>query len=183
MTSGCCMAALRSALCRRGELNLSRAAALLVFLVCTAVPAYATEAPRVAFFGFSLINTSLEPTKPEEEARIKMIAELFTQKLDASGKFKIVPISAAGQKALGSAAIENCNGCERGAAIASGADWAAWGTVQKVSNLILNINLYMEDAPSGKMEFVKSVDIRGNTDDSWQHGINYILKNYLLNQP
>ena len=183
MTSGCCMAALRSALCRRRELNLPRAAALLVFLVCTAVPAYAAEAPRVAFFGFSLINTSLEPTKPEEVARIKMIDELFRQKLDASGKFKIMPISAESKKNLGGAAIENCNGCERDAAIASNADWAAWGTVQKVSNLILNINLYMEDARSGKMEFVKSVDIRGNTDDSWQHGINYMLKNYLLNQP
>jgi hypothetical protein len=56
-------------------------------------------------------------------------------------------------------------------------------SVQKVSNVILNINLYTEDARSGKMEFVKSVDIRGNTDDSRQHGVNYILKNYLLNQP
>lgn len=137
----------------------------------------------MAFFGFSLINTSLEPTKPEETARLKMIGELFTQKLDASGKFKIVPVSAEGEKALGSAAIENCNGCEKEAAIASGADWAAWGMVQKVSNLILNINLYMEDARSGKMEFVKSVDIRGNTDESWQHGINYIVKNYLLAPP
>lgn len=31
-----------------------------------------------------------------------------------------------------------------------GADWAAWGTVQKVSNLILNINLYMGDERAGK---------------------------------
>ena len=27
-----------------------------------------------------------------------------------------------------------------------GANWAAWGTVRKVSNLILNINVYIEDA-------------------------------------
>jgi hypothetical protein len=40
-----------------------------------------------------------------------------------------------------------------------GANWAAWGTVQKVSNLILNINVYMEDAESGKMKFARSVDI------------------------
>jgi len=162
---------------------LVRAAVLLALLLLGALPADAAQPPRVAFFGFSLINTSLEPTKPEEEARIKMIDELFRQKLDASGKFRIVPISAEAQKKLGQAAIENCNGCERDAAIASAADWAAWGTVQKVSNLILNINIYMEDARSGNMEFVKSVDIRGNTDDSWQHGLNYILKNYLLNQP
>jgi hypothetical protein len=155
----------------------------LLALLLGATTVRAAEVPRVAFFGFSLINTSLEPTRPEEEARLRMIGKLFTGKLVASGKFKIVPVSAEGQKALGGAAIENCNGCEREAAIASGADWAAWGTVQKVSNLILNINLYMEDARSGKMEFARSVDIRGNTDESWQHGINYIVKNYLLNQP
>jgi hypothetical protein len=45
--------------------------------------------------------------------------------------------------------IANCNGCERNYAQRVGADWAAWGTVQKVSNLILNINLYVEDAALG----------------------------------
>ena len=65
----------------------------------------------------------------------------------------------------------------------AGADWAAWGTVQKVSNLILNINLYMEDARAGKMEFVKSVDIRGNTDESWRHGLDYMIRHYLLAEP
>jgi len=55
--------------------------------------------------------------------------------------------------------------------------------VQKVSNLILNVNLYMEDAASGKMEFVKSVDIRGNTDESWRHGLDYMLRHYLLGEP
>jgi Protein of unknown function (DUF2380) len=40
--------------------------------------------------------------------------------------------------------IPNCNGCERDLAEKIGAEWAAWGIVQKVSNLILNINLYME---------------------------------------
>ena len=65
----------------------------------------------------------------------------------------------------------------------SGANWAAWGTVQKVSNLILNINVYMEDAESGKMKFARSVDIRGNTDESWRRGLDYLLRNYLLREP
>ena len=55
--------------------------------------------------------------------------------------------------------------------------------MQKVSNLILNINVYVEDAEAGKMEFVKSVDIRGNTDDSWRHGLNYLLRHYLFREP
>jgi hypothetical protein len=79
--------------------------------------------------------------------------------------------------------ISGCNGCERDYAKSIGADWAAWGTVQKVSNLILNINVYMEDAASGKLEFVKSVDIRGNTDESWGHGLDYMLRHYLFKEP
>ena len=55
-----------------------------------------------------------------------------------------------------------------------------WG--QKVSNLILNINVYMEDAESGKMKFARSVDI-GNTDESWRRGLDYLLRNYLLREP
>ena len=52
--------------------------------------------------------------------------------------------------------------------------------MQKVSNLILNINVYMEDAESGKMKFARSIDIRGNTDESWSRAASYLLRNRLL---
>jgi hypothetical protein len=42
--------------------------------------------------------------------------------------------------------------------------------VQKVSNLILNLNLRVEEVASGKTLFQRSVDIRGNTDLSWRRG-------------
>jgi hypothetical protein len=140
--------------------------------------------PRVAFFGLQLINTSLEPTTPIEDGRVKMLDDLFREKLDHSGRFKIVPIPPdAQQRIAGGAEISGCNGCERDYAKSIGANWAAWGTVQKVSNLILNINLYMENAASGKLEFVKSVDIRGNNDESWRHGLDYMLRHYLFEEP
>jgi hypothetical protein len=110
-----------------------------------------------------------------------MLDHLFREKLDASGRFKIVPIPPDMQKEIAEGpAIRNCNGCQRDLAKKIGADWAAWGTVQKVSNLILNINVYMQDAETGKLSFIKSVDIRGNTDESWRHGLDYLLRNYLL---
>ena len=140
--------------------------------------------PRVAFFGFQLINTSLEPTTPMEDGRVKMLDDLFREKLDHSGRFKIVPIPPDAQQRIAAGAeISGCNGCERDYAKSIGANWAAWGTVQKVSNLILNINLYMEDAASGKLEFAKSVDIRGNTDEFWRHGLDYMLRHYLVDEP
>jgi hypothetical protein len=102
----------------------------------------ATDVPRVAFLGFQLINTSIEPTTPVEDHRILMLNDLFLQELAASGRFKVVTIPAdLSQEIATNADIANCNGCERNYAQRVGADWAAWGTVQKVSNLILNIRL------------------------------------------
>ena len=142
------------------------------------------EVPNVAFFGFQLINTSMEATSPAEDQRITMLDEPFKERLANSGRFKIVPIPRELQKRIAAGPeISGCNGCERDYAGSAGADWAAWGTVQKVSNLILNINVYMEDARTGKLEFVKSVDIRGNTDESWRHGLDYMLRHYLFEEP
>jgi Protein of unknown function (DUF2380) len=139
---------------------------------------------RVAFFGFHLINTSLDSNTAAEDRRIHQLDELFRQKVDASDRFKIVAIPRDMQKEVAAGpAISNCNKCGHDFAKRMGADWAAWGTVQKVSNLILNINVYMDDVQNGKPYFAKSVDIRGNTDESWRRGLDYILRHYLLNEP
>jgi hypothetical protein len=145
------------------------------------VPSVAeVEIPQVAFLGFQLINTSPVPTTTAEDQRIRMLDDLFQQKLEASGRFKIVPIPPAlRQEIIAGQEISNCNGCQRDWARKVGADWAAWGTVQKVSN----INVYMEDARAGKLQFVKSVDIRGNSDETWRRGLDYLLRHYLFGEP
>jgi hypothetical protein len=48
--------------------------------------------PRVAFFGFQLINTSLQSTTAEEEARVRMLDDAFRKKAGCFRCFKIVPI-------------------------------------------------------------------------------------------
>jgi hypothetical protein len=160
-------------------------AAIIVAAVAAASAAADTAAsPCVAFFGFHLINTSLEPTTPTENERVRMLGDLFREKVAASGRFNLVAIPPdLREKIEAGPEIGSCNGCEHDFAQTLGADLAAWGTVQKVSNLILNINVYMADAPTGKMEFVRSVDIRGNTDESWRHGLDYMLRHYLFGEP
>jgi Protein of unknown function (DUF2380) len=112
------------------------------------------DVPRVAFFGFEFINTSLEPTAQAEVERIRLLDDVLRQKLTSSERFEVVDFPPDTAKEIASVpAISNCNGCQREFAQRAGASWAAWGTVQKVSNLILNINVYMENAASGKMEF------------------------------
>ena len=139
---------------------------------------------RIAFFGFQLINTSVESNTAAEDRRILQLDELFRQKLDASDRFEILAIPPDVQKEVAAGpAVSDCNGCGRDFAKRIDADQVAWGTVQKVSNLILNINVYIEDVRTGKPYFTKSVDIRGNTDESWRRGLDYMLRHYLLSEP
>ena len=58
--------------------NQARLAALLIGALAGGTEAAdAGEHPPIAFFGFRLINTSLEPTKPVEEARLQMLDVLL----------------------------------------------------------------------------------------------------------
>jgi len=50
-----------------------------------------------------------------------------------------------------------------------------------VSNLILNINIQIEDAATGAVLLNKSVDLRGNTDESWRRGIAALVRSMVEN--
>jgi hypothetical protein len=54
--------------------------------------------------------------------------------------------------------------------------------VQKVSNLILNINAYGHDVRTGKIVAGGSADIRGNNDEMWIRGIEALWRNTLKKQ-
>ena len=53
--------------------------------------------------------------------------------------------------------------------------------VQKVSNLILNINVEVR-SEAGATRYRGSVDIRGNTDESWLRGVRRLAENLDLSQ-
>jgi hypothetical protein len=113
-----------------------------------------------------------------------LVESVFKTKLEASGRYTFVsiPAEAAGKIAAGPE-VGACGGCELGYGKQLGADTVAWIVIQKVSDLILNINVYMADVGTGKLAFVHSVDIRGDTDESWTRGVTYLVKNYLLPAP
>ena len=48
--------------------------------------AQGAEPPKVVFAGFTLINTSLEPTSAAEKARLAMIDAELRDELDTSGR-------------------------------------------------------------------------------------------------
>lgn len=73
-------------------------------------------------------------------------------------------------------ALHDCNGCDVDIGRALNTDRVLTAWVQKVSNLILNINIQIRDVQTGLVVLNKSVDIRGNTDQSWSRGIEYMVR-------
>ena len=146
-------------------------------------PTHATAPPTLAFLGthFQNDNADLEPTTTSEEVRLTRTGAEFTQLLADSGRFKIVPTTEAIEKQIAAGqTVGACGGCEADYGRALGADLVAWIRVQKVSNLILNMNVYIADVRAGRMLLTKSVDLRGNTDDSWSRSLRYLVKNSVL---
>ena len=147
-------------------------------------PVVAQPAVQAAVFDFELIDTSLEGEmsgqRADEQQRLKMISEQLRRQLSESGRFVVVDETSAAEAIAEAGYLHGCNGCEADIARALGAELAITGTVQKVSNLILNINIYLRDARSGKSLGGMSADIRGNTDKSWSRGVSYLVRNRLL---
>jgi hypothetical protein len=108
-----------------------------------------------------------------QAARIGMISDAVRAQLDASLRYRVADNARAAELIAKLGAEQDlftCDSCARQVGRALGAEQAAVCWVQKVSNLILNLNLRVEDVASGRTLFQRSVDIRGNTDLSWRRG-------------
>lgn len=157
-------------------MKLSLAAAIAALLLPFA---HAEAAPaKIMVFDFYLDNTSLEPTSAAETARIKTISGELRAALQKSREYDVTP-----GREIQSASVQDIGKCsddERTAAQKAGVELLACPWVQKVSNLILNLNIVIENAKTGRPVRGGSVDIRGNTDDSWDRGLRYLLEEHVF---
>jgi Protein of unknown function (DUF2380) len=142
-----------------------------------------TVAQSVAVFDFELIDTSLEGAirgvRPDEQERLARLSDQLRQRLRDSGRLSLVDITPIAREAQASN-LQACGGCDIQLARRMGAELAITGTVQKVSNLILNMNIYVRDASSGTTIAAMSADMRGNTDESWSRTLDWLVRNRLL---
>ncbi len=148
--------------------RIAAAGAALALILAT--PAMAEN---LALFPFTITNTSPAPSTPEELDRLKMLDAQLRQALQS--RYALVDMTSANGRLARVDSIRGCNGCELEIAQSLGATQAAYGWVQKVSNLILNVNLVIEDAKTGQILHAESVDMRGNTNESWTRGLRYLL--------
>lgn len=159
-----------------------------VFVVLVwALPAQALEPFRdhakLAFLGLAFIDTSIEGdyngARADQTARLAMLQSEVTQRFAQEG-FILLDLAPIREKLDRIKNPADCYGCELRMAQQLGADYVLVGEVQKVSNLILSMNLVMRDIATGRMIRGLSVDVRSNTDQSWQRGMRYILNKHFF---
>jgi hypothetical protein len=157
--------------------------AVVALMLAGLAPTRADETPKLAIFDFEMIDTSLQGEvygpRNDEQDRLKRVGDQLRQQLGESGKFQVLdiaPINAAAHQSN----LQACGACDVKLAHELGADLEITGTVQKVSNVILNINIYLRDVHTGRIVTAMSADMRGNTDESWTRATSYLIRNRLL---
>jgi hypothetical protein len=155
---------------------------MLALALGCGLPARAGER-TVAVFDFELIDTSLQGAtfgpSTEEQERLAWVGGELRKRLTQTGQFKVVDVAPLASKAH-AANLQSCGGCDAELARELGAKLVITGWVQKVSNLILNMNIAVRDVDTGMLVAGMSVDMRGNTQESWLRALNYLVVNRLL---
>ena len=163
---------------------MMRSLAVLALLSLTSLaPVSAAEPPRLAVFDLEMIDTSLQdPTRglrADDRDRLQRTSDQLRNELGGSGKFQVVDISSINAAAHQSN-LQACGGCDVKLAQQLDADLEITGVVQKISNLILNIRLYLREVRTGRLLAAVNADMRGDTDESWSRTVRYLVHERLL---
>jgi hypothetical protein len=153
---------------------------LVIGLLCLLGPAAAAAAPlKVAVFDLELYDTSLEGElrgrDPAETARLAQMTALLREAIAAQDGLTAVDVAPLRDRLATMPALYSCSGCEAKLAGELGAERSLSGFVYKVSTLILYITVAVRDTGTGRLIQEGSVSIRGNTDESWRHGLQSLL--------
>lgn len=159
-------------------------ALLLVFLA----PALAAAAEygdplkpgaRVAFLGMGFVDLSTEGAydgvRADQSARLHLTEEAVRTRFRDEG-FELLSIAPVAGDLAAVVNPADCARCDLRFGERLKADYVVVGEVQKVSNLVLSMNLVLREVPSGTMLRGISVDFRSNTDASWLRAMRYILR-------
>jgi hypothetical protein len=147
------------------------------------IAARAQALEPVAVIGFELVDEQPDPARmPAMQRRLAAIQSQLEQGLVERGLYRVVDTAPAKpliDAARGSnAKVFECNGCLAPIGERLGTRLVLVGWVQRVSELILNINVAVRFAATGADVLTKSVDLRGNNDESFARGMNFMLRDW-----
>ena len=141
----------------------------------------AVPARSLVVLEFELVDDQNNPlTKAAQVIRLANATAQLRRELEERGLYRIVDgePSRSLQERLRAQQefIYRCDDCAAQVGSLLGVDLVMTPWVQKVSELILNLNVQIYNVKSGQVAFSKSVDMRGNDDVSWTRAVRYLVR-------
>ena len=162
------------------------ASVLLLACMATASPAHAAEGgaggPRtLAVLDVELLDEQGNPAaKPAQAVRLRDATALLRRELAERDLYSVSDALPARelveQLRAAHEFLYRCDDCAVQVGERLGVDLVMTPWVQKVSELILNFNVQLVEVKTGRAIFTKSVDMRGNQDESWTRAVRYLVR-------
>ena len=175
---------------RRRNSRLRYVALALALLIGSHASAVSAQhAKRLLILPFDMVDSSLQGDMNHgpleaDVARLQRTEAVVHRALDEQPDFNVIRDAPVADRIRDAQRtyryLYACNGCETDLGKAADADLVMTGWVQKVSNLIININAALYDVETGATVGGASVDMRGNTDTAWRDAALYLVQHSLL---
>lgn len=152
-------------------------------LALLGAPWFAAAAPLRSLAVIPLDFVEDHPRPDPGGVQARRLADAHAQlqhELAEAGLYRIVDFAPAaaqlGELRRQQELIHRCADCAQQLGRRLGAELAMTAWVQKVSELILNLNVEVIDVASGRPILAKSVDLRGNTDETWRRAVAFLVR-------
>lgn len=164
----------------------ARLALVMAVMAAACGPAWASQ--KLAIFPIDMSMPKSEedffkgvtgPTEAEQ-ARLAMAETELKKRLGDDARYELVDLASLKNDISAVRPIYECNGCEIDIAAKAKADLAMTSVVEKISETHLSLTIAIIDVANSKLVSNASVLIQGNTDESWLHGVRWLVKNRLL---
>lgn len=178
--------------------NLASMMAAMLLMLMSAIMTMAAPgalgAHKIIVFPFEIIDATRTsgpmgydlggglPAGPDEDEvrRLKLISKDLASRIAKDGRYELTGGPELAALVEKSVPIHKCNGCEDDIARSLGAPLVLIATVEKLSDLLFNFNLYLRDVAQQKVVSIMSTTIQGSTDEAWLRGIRYLAERKLL---
>jgi hypothetical protein len=139
----------------------------------------ATAAPAAAIFPFEIYDTSGEAPQPGLTERLAMATQVLSEALEKTGRYSPVDLGPFSAEVAAAAPRYRCGDCFLPIARRAGAAVAVVPVVHKVSSLISSMDIWIIDASSGAAVAHLGGQIRGDTNEAYEHGVRFLVRNRL----
>lgn len=124
-----------------------------------------------ALTGDPLMVLATPKASPAEVERLALAGEELKRLLGERLGYEVVDLSPLAGEIRQAAPFHKCDGCEADIARKAGAELVVSGNIQKITLMILNLNLMVREVAGGAVKGSYTYPLRDNSDDGWLRGV------------